>query len=328
MKTTAERYRKARQELEQRRSHAEETLARRVQEVNAKTPDIAVLAQRIAECAAVAVRTIGKQGDCQQAMQLLQKQSIAAQNEREKLLLAHGFPADYLQMPFVCKTCNDSGYVLGVRCECFKALLRDYAYRELCMDAPLKNATFANFSLAHYKGIEPHSGMPMQDYMGNLLRLCQDYAETFGKQSTDLLLYGETGLGKTHLSLAIAGACIAKGVNVIYASAQNLLRQLEKARFSRTPNADESTEDAVLTCDLLLLDDLGTEFYTSFTQPAIYNLLNTRINRQLPTIINTNLTQQQLEEKYGQRVLSRLFGHAARLRFAGKDYRATKHTGR
>ncbi|MDR1928036.1 MAG: ATP-binding protein, partial [Oscillospiraceae bacterium] len=133
-----------------------------------------------------------------------------------------------------------------------------------------------------------------------------------------------TGLGKTHLSLAIAQQVLAKGFGVIYGSAQNLFSRLERERFARFGENTGEAEQALLECDLLILDDLGAEFSTSFTVSALYNLLNTRLNRALPTIINTNLDARQREEKYSERVTSRIIGNYQTLRFFGSDIRQAR----
>ena len=132
---------------------------------------------------------------------------------------------------------------------------------------------------------------------------------------------GATGLGKTFLSLSIASAVIEKGYGVIYSSAQNLLNTLEKEKFS---NSDANTLNAIFDCDLLIIDDLGTEFSTSFTVSTIYNIINTRINMCKPVIISTNLSLSELQEMYSERIVSRFIGEYTILKFAGNDIRQIK----
>lgn len=135
-------------------------------------------------------------------------------------------------------------------------------------------------------------------------------------------MYGETGLGKTHLSLAIAGKAAEKGYNVIYGSAQDLLRKVENEHFGRAEN--EGTLDMMLEADLLVLDDLGAEFSSSFSQSVVYNLLNSRIASGKPMIVSSNLTIQEFNEKYSRRIVSRLFSQLVQIRFIGRDVRQLK----
>ena len=163
--------------------------------------------------------------------------------------------------------------------------------------------------------------------MKEILDFCRDYAADFATDSPSLLLYGATGLGKTHLSLAIASEAVKKGYGVIYGSAQNLMSRLEKEHFSSGRNSEyEGSEQALLECDLLIIDDLGAEFSTQFTVAELYNIINTRIMSRLPVIISTNLTPDGLEQKYTQRITSRIIGNYITLYLCGKDIRQIKNT--
>ena len=159
--------------------------------------------------------------------------------------------------------------------------------------------------------------------MAEILALCRQYADNFDERSENLFMTGNTGLGKTHLSLAIAGEVIRKGYDVIYNSAQNLFNELQKEYFGK-PETRGQYESLVLECDLLIIDDLGVEFSTQFTRAELYNILNTRLNAHLPTIISTNLDYKEIEEQYTMRVSSRLIGEFLRLKFIGGDVRQEK----
>ena len=159
--------------------------------------------------------------------------------------------------------------------------------------------------------------------MAGNYRYCKNYADNFSLKSPSLILYGATGLGKTHLSLAIAGEVIGKGFGVIYGSAQNLLNRLENEKFGRS-GQDGDTLSLLLECDLLILDDLGAEFSTAFTLSAIYNIINSRMLASLPTIISTNLEPGELDKKYDQRIASRILGSFTPVYFCGRDIRQLK----
>lgn len=325
MKTTARHIRAAEREMQQRRESAEGGQRQRREQALLRIPALAALERQIAESGSAIVGALGRGEEAVEYLRLLARQNLAAQAERERLLRDAGFPADCLETRYTCAACSDSGYVMGQRCECFKSLLQQQAYRELCMDAPLKDSTFDNFRLDYYSPQEDAAlGCSPRAHMAQVLAFCEQYAAAFDGKSGSLLFQGATGLGKTHLSLAIAQRVIEKGYGVIYGSAQNLFHRLEREHFARFGENTGEAEQALLECDLLILDDLGAEFSTSFTVSALYNIINTRINRALPTIINTNLSAKEREESYSQRVTSRIIGHYTTLRFMGGDVRQAK----
>ena len=329
MKTTIQRLRQAERVLERRRSAAEQRLRAHGEIACERIPALAQLERRLAESGAAVVGAIGAGQDSAEFLDLLAKQNIAAQAEREKLLLAGGFPPDYLTMKYECPHCGDSGFVRGKRCACFSQLLQTLAYQELSMDTPLEQSDFSLFRIELY-AITPddNTGVVPRRAMEGVLAYCKEYAAHFCARAKSLLFTGPTGLGKTHLSLAIARQVIDAGFTVIYGSAPNLLGKLERERFARFGENTGEVEQALLACDLLILDDLGAEFATAFTQSAIYNIVNTRLMGVKPVIISTNLSTAQLNEKYGERVTSRIIGNYTVLRFFGSDVRQMKTGGR
>ena len=158
--------------------------------------------------------------------------------------------------------------------------------------------------------------------MEEILHYCEKYADEFSTESKSICMSGQTGVGKTHLSLSIAKVVISKGFNVIYGSSQDLLRDVEREHFGKS-NDDKDALGSLLGCDLLIMDDLGTEFESSFYNSVIYNVINSRLNRGLPTIISTNLSLSELESRYSDRVVSRLMVYDF-LRFVGSDIRQIK----
>ena len=321
-------YTRAASELERRRDKAERTQSMRRAEVYAKIPELISIDREIASAGAEVIRAIGMGENAQQFIEELAKKNLASQQRRKDILKENGYPEDYLDAEYTCKKCRDTVFIGGVMCGCYKALLRDTALAELNELSPSARSTFENFNINYYPDtVDPATGINPRSRMKEILDFCRDYAADFATDSPSLLLYGATGLGKTHLSLAIASEAVKKGYGVIYGSAQNLMSRLEKEHFSSGRNSEyEGSEQALLECDLLIIDDLGAEFSTQFTVAELYNIINTRIMSRLPVIISTNLTPDGLEQKYTQRITSRIIGNYISLYFCGKDIRQIKNT--
>jgi len=324
MKTTIQRLRQAERTLEQRRRTAEQTLEQHRKIAYEKIPKLAKLERELAQTGSTVVNALWAGENAASCLAALEQQNTAAQAEQAKLLTQHGFAPDYLKPQYTCGDCRDTGFVRGLRCGCFTKLLQVLAYQELSMDTPLEQCTFDSFSLDYYANTPTVAGVIPRKMMQGVLDYCKQYAAHFTPRAKSMLFLGPTGLGKTHLSLAIAREIIEQGHTVIYGAAQNLLSRLEREHFARYGQQSDDAQRALLNCDLLIIDDLGTEFSTSFTQSCIYNIVNTRLMSGLPVIINTNLNDAQLEEKYGERVTSRIIGNYAVLRFFGNDVRQQK----
>ncbi|HEX3037762.1 MAG TPA: ATP-binding protein [Oscillospiraceae bacterium] len=291
-------------------------------------PRAAQIEQTLSTTAITAAKAVLGGKDVKEQLTKLKESNLSLQAELKGYLKHAELPEDYIQAHFQCKYCEDTGFIDGQMCDCFKKLLRIEAYKRLNALTPLSLSTFDSFSLKYYPDeSEKEDGIPPKKQMEGILRYCRNYAESFSNSSSSIIMQGGTGLGKTHLSLAIANAAIDKGFGVIYGSAQNMVTNLERERFSRDDNTDD-TNRLLLGCDLLILDDLGTEFATSFVNAAIYNIVNTRLMAQKPTIISTNLSIHELEQRYTERFVSRVIGSYVCLKFCGKDVRQQKRMGK
>ncbi|MBO5023771.1 MAG: ATP-binding protein [Clostridia bacterium] len=239
---------------------------------------------------------------------------------RREILVSHGYPADYSDLKFECDKCRDTGYVEGKMCSCMRRDLVMAGYESSGIGKLIAKQNFENFDLSYYKGAE-------YEQMSRVFESVSDFANTFRENSgRNLLFIGMTGLGKTHLSSACAKAIIERGFDVVYESAQNIFSDFEYERFSRGYNNDEqsSKTDRYFECDLLIIDDLGTELSNQFTTSCLYNIVNTRMCAGKSIIINTNLKRGELMEKYQDRVTSRLFGEFEVCLFVGRDIRSQK----
>lgn len=316
-------YLKAAQTLEKRRKKAERIQLARKLEISEKIPDIPKYEAQLSATGLAVVKAIGMGENAEEYIAQLSQINLSIQESIKKLLAQNGYPEDYLEIPYTCKKCNDTGFSGGYVCECRKALLKETAMQELASVSASAKCTFENFDVSYYPlPVDKNLGVSPQNRMKSVAEYCRCYAEDFDSESESLYLHGATGLGKTHLSLAIANVVTEKGYNVIYDSAQNIFTSLEREKFSYSGNGEREKE--LLDCDLLIIDDLGSEFVTSFTTSALYNIINTRINRSKPVIISTNLTETELEDKYTQRVTSRIIGNYVSLLFLGKDIRQLK----
>ncbi len=222
---------------------------------------------------------------------------------------------------YECENCHDTGYCAGKICDCIKRAATELYIGKLSEVAPIGDCRFENFDLSYYPDTETESGNPKKR-MTSILKLCREYVIKFDPKTSESLLFtGNTGLGKTHLSLAIAYELLLKGYDVIYGSAYNLFSKMESEHFSG--HSDKSYLDAV-GCDLLIIDDLGGEFVSPYIQSLVYNIVNTRLLARKPTIINTNLSMQDINNIYTPRVASRLLGEYNAKRFLGIDIRQQK----
>jgi len=253
----------------------------------------------------------------------LRCETDALNKKRNELLVAAGYPADYTDVKYECEKCSDSGYVGIKMCDCMREALVMAGYESSGIAHLLRTQTFENFSLDYYKA-KPESYAMMEKIFGYV----KNYAENFESgKSENIAMFGGTGLGKTHISSAVAKKVIEKGNDVFYVTAVGMVSDFEAEQFGSEHMAKGELTDRYFDCDLLIIDDLGAELSNQFTVSCLYNLLNVRINRRAATIISTNLTQQELFKKYNERITSRIIGEFRILPFTGTDIRMQKIKG-
>lgn len=266
-------------------------------------------------CEIMGIIASGKTGT-DEKIAALKRRNDALTAERNALLVANGFPADYSDIKYECEKCSDSGYVDGKMCECMKKALVLAGYESSGIGGLMRTQSFDNFSLEYYK-----MGGERENMKSSVASL-QRFAETFGKDTyRNYLLFGGTGLGKTHLSTSVARVVIERGFDVLYVTAVGMLSDFENKRFG---DASSNSTDRYYTADLLIIDDLGTEVINQFTLSCLYDVINSRINNRKCTFINTNLNSKEINTKYSERITSRLFGEYYPIRFVGTDIRHQK----
>ncbi len=315
-----EDYLKANAVLTERKLAAEASASKRLSDIYGKIPEIKAIDTELAGTERKIINAIclGPDG-IKERMNALEAESIVLSEKRSALLVENGYPADYTEPKYFCPECGDTGYVKEKMCVCKKRALIMAGYESSGIGALMKTQTFDSFSLDYYSG-------DALTRAKNNYATTKKFAESFtGNGDGNLLFAGATGLGKTHLSTSIAVAVIERGFDVKYETAQNLIGDFEDKQFrSSYSNVDADPTERYFDCDLLIIDDLGTEMTNQFTISCLYNLINSRINRGKAMIINTNLSSVELRNRYSDRITSRLFGEFAVLLFEGKDIRATK----
>ena len=315
----------ARQEKDAIRTRAIQTDRQRHETVYKRVPALRRLDEQIAAVAAQTVDAVMGHG---RPIEQLKAESLELQAQRAELLAENGWPIDYLDGAWDCPRCRDMGYYHGEMCQCLRKLYDRVLAKDLSALLKLGNESFNTFDLNFYEDRpDPVSGVAPRVQMKTVFAICRDYALNFSTSGMNLLFRGSTGLGKTFLSACIAREVARQGFSVVYETAADALGAFETQKFSRDEQAVEQADALVrrlLGCDLLILDDLGTEMVTEFSKSALYTLVNTRLNTGKNTVISTNLSDAQLEKKYTPQIASRLEGEYQVLTFAGRDIRLIK----
>ena len=246
----------------------------------------------------------------------IKKETVELTAKLETMLRENGYPADYLSVNYTCKKCSDTGYCGLAMCSCLKEELVRVAFESSGLSALSKTQSFDTFDLSFYEGAD-------RKRTAKNVQMLRDFAKNFDKRiGENWLLIGPTGLGKTHLSTSVASAVIRTGHTVVYDSFGQIIYAFEEKRFGGDYSADR--EKKYSECELLIIDDLGTEVTNQFTVSCLYSVINSRIVKNLSTVINTNLNQSELRERYTDRIASRLFGEYMPLGFSGRDVRQQK----
>ncbi len=240
---------------------------------------------------------------------------------RARFLEERGFAPNYTEIKYECSECGDTGVVGNRMCRCMKKKLIEAGFESSGMRDLIRRQSFDNFDLGYYRQNEA-----TYVRMSAIYTTLKKYADGFDPEmSGSIAMFGGTGLGKTHLSSAVAGVVIENGNDVYYTSAMNMFSDFEQKRFGASAGFDTTGDvSQYFTCDLLIIDDIGTEVANQFTVSCLYNVINTRLNRRKPTVLSTNLTQDEFRKRYWDRISSRVFGEFLVLPFLGDDIRRQK----
>ena len=309
--------------LQSEKEQNERSSRARIAATYEKEPRLGEIERELRRTAAhVLAATFRRQGDPVAAMQQLKKENIALQQERDWILQAEGLEPDDLTVQPICPTCGGTGYVGAAMCECLKELCRQEQKKELTSLLGSGRETFENCRLDLYPAEYSESVRTSpRALMQRNFNHCRKYAQNFTMQSGNMLFSGATGLGKTFLSACIARTVADRGYSVVYDTAIHLFSDFEAEKFGMSQEENRGLSQRYLQCDLLIIDDLGTEMTTQFVCSALYHVVNTRLMESRPTIISTNLTPEQLSVRYSPQIASRLLGTYRLIQFVGQDIR-------
>ena len=318
---------RATKRLEEARKAREERQDRLRAEIYAKIPRVAEIDRELRQTIVHIISASLRDGsDPVPAIQVIRDKNLSLQAEKAELLVQNGWPADALDDKPACPRCGDTGWVGASMCTCLKELCAQEQIKELSKLLDLGEQSFDTFSLDYYSPL-PWSGEALspRENMEFIFDVCSSYARRFGKfYVRNLFLTGAPGLGKTFLSACIARTVAEKGFSVVYDTAVNVFARFEEQKFARDRlEAGEARDETrrYLGCDLLILDDLGSELTTPFVQSALYTLVNSRLTADKGTVISSNLSMDQVRQRYTPQIASRLEGEYRVLPFYGEDIR-------
>lgn len=308
---------------ERRQLDNENRLRGRYDEVYEKMPRLRTLDHSISE---LSVRQARKLLDGDSAALTALKNDLHLLFEEKRLLLTQaGYPEDYLELHYTCPDCRDTGYIGSDKCHCFKKAIIDFLYTQSNLQEVLEKENFNTLSMDYYSRshIDSLTGRSSKEAMETAVRACLEFVKGFPEDSRNLLLYGDTGVGKTFLTHCVAKELLDRTFSVIYFTASQLFDIFARKQFDRDEEAALDYEH-IYDCDLLIIDDLGTEFSNGFTTSQLFVCLNERLLRGKSTIISTNLSLDDLNTMYSERVFSRITSAYTVLRMTGDDIRIQK----
>lgn len=323
-------YNKILRQYDEQQLYNKYLLEQRQQEIYKKIPAILDLEQEMASLAAQKAKSILLSDNKEENdLSTLRSASESLRLQKEALLEAYGYPPDYLQPVYHCPDCKDTGYLNNQeKCHCFKQAIVDLLYTQSNVKNNIEKENFSTFSFDYYQkeDLDETLGISAYENITQVVMECQNFIEQFDHSAQNLLFYGNAGVGKTFLSNCIAKELLDTAHTVIYLTSFELFDILEKNKFSNFQENYEVEEqfDGILNCDLLIIDDLGTELSNSFTNSQLYLCVNERLLSQKSTIISTNLSLDDLSSQYSERFFSRIASQYTLLRIFGEDIRLKK----
>lgn len=309
---------------EQKQLDNERQLRRHYETAYARIPEIQELDDTISSLSVRQAQLL-LEGD-ESALSNLKTELSHLIHKKKTLLTANGYPEDYLTLHYHCPDCKDTGYIGTDKCHCFKKAIVDLLYTQSNLQKILEKENFSTCRLDFYSSnhIDSLTGRSSRESIQIALKACHEFIDTFSTEFRNILLYGDTGVGKTFLSNCIAKELIESSYSVIYFSAAQLFEYFAKNTFGKKEEQESDALEHIYDCDLLIIDDLGTELSNSFTMSQLFICLNERILRRKSTIISTNLALENIKSIYSERIFSRISSNYSILRLTGDDIRIQK----
>ena len=294
----------------------------RKEEVRRKIPQVEAIEREIGKlCIKVSINALQDIPNREDHLKSLKESITTLRMKKTELLVSNGFPVDYLELHHSCNKCKDTGYIGIEKCSCYKQKLNKLYYKNSDLFTVSDKNNFSNFSMDFYstKNEGPEKYSPREN-MKKIVNGCLNFMSNFDNTEENILFYGSSGTGKTFLSHCMAKDLVDSGHFVVYKTAEELIKNLRDVRF----NNNSILEDHLINCDLLIIDDLGTEMSSEFSKAELFNLLNTKLLRNKKMLISTNYSLDELLSLYSERITSRLFGNFTLYKFYGKDIRLQK----
>jgi DNA replication protein DnaC len=319
-----ENFRRIREEYSRKYLQVQEAASQRREEIHAILPEIKEIDSKLSDMGLRIMQAALQNENYEAAVAQIEAESRALEQRRAQVLVKNGFPANFTAPQYECEACGDTGYVDYKMCDCMRKKLIMAGYASSGIGTLMQTQSFANFSLDYYKS-DRMTHLLMQS---NLERAKQYAASFHPAKSDNLAMFGGTGLGKTHLSTAIAREVIEGGWDVVYVSCVDMFADYEAQRFGNSTGTPTGADLSRYTdCDLLIIDDLGTEMPGQFVTAALYSLVNDRLLAGKSMVISTNLTIDEIKRRYSPQIASRLEGSFQLLPFLGEDIRVLKNKG-
>ena len=305
------------------RQEEESNFRKRKAHIEKTHPEIISLDQKIGRlCIELSISAMKSIDNREEYLHNLKEKIMDLRVKKSELLVSNGFNMEYLNLHYRCTKCRDTGFIGNVKCTCFKQKVVDVYYTGSELKNMLKTHNFDNFKLDYYPSRKSElESVSAKKNMEKILSISMSFLKNFNTTDENLLFYGSSGTGKTFLSHCITKELLDKGFFVVYRTAEQLIKALKDIRF----NGDTSLEELLINCDLLIIDDLGTEQISDFTKTEMFNLLNTKLLKQKKMLVSTNLTLENLLNTYTERITSRLIGNFTLCKFFGDDIRIKKN---
>ena len=297
----------------------------RVEEIYGRFPEFSEIDAQIASVSTSCARALLQDGSC--SVEDLRGSIARLSKRKTEILRAAGYPADYLELRYRCRDCQDTGYIGTEKCHCFRQAIIDLLYMQSNLREILKTENFSTFSMDYYSRriTDPVTGLTAAQTARRAVDECKRFVRDFDHKFENIFLYGDTGLGKTFLSHCIAQELLNSTHSVIYFSAFRLFELFADSAFGRKDDAKQNElEQHIFECDFLIIDDLGTELVNSFVSSQLFLVLNERILRRKSTLISTNLALSTFADTYSERVFSRISSNYIMLKLIGDDIRLQK----